>query len=193
MQSDVIFFIGPQGSGKGTQAKILASALGFFYWEMGGILRAVAKEESELGKTVKSIIDQGILLEDEMLLKVAASKLDSLPLDQGLIFDGIPRRLGQAEFLIDYLKKQGRTNFSTLFIDLPRDESLKRLMLRAEKEGRADDTREAIELRLLQYQQDTLPVLDFLKQQGKFMTIDGLPSVEEVTRLINQALADEKK
>jgi adenylate kinase len=188
MDLNTIFFIGPQGSGKGTQAKLLAKKLDFFYWEMGGILREIAKDGSELGNQVKGLIEAGILLEDTLLLEVVKKRLSLIPLQQGLIFDGIPRRLAQAEFLLGYLNKIGRTNFVTLFIDLPKPESLSRLLKRAEVEKRADDTKDKIEFRLDQYYKETLPVVDFLKIQTKTFTIDGTPSVEEVTKEINKQL-----
>ena len=188
MELNTIFLIGPQGSGKGTQAKILAEKLNFFYWEMGSILRLTAKEETMLGKKTKTLIDSGVLLSDDDLYEVVRSKLIELPKAQGVIFDGIPRRIGQAEFLIAYLKSQGRTNFTTLFIDLPKEHSLNRLLKRAKVENRADDTLEKIEFRLKQYYQDTLPVLEFLKQSTRFLEIDGLPPVSQVTEDIFKAL-----
>ena len=188
MSANIIFLIGPQGSGKGTQARILAERLGFFYWEMGGILREVAKSDTALGKEVKEMVDNGILLPDEKLYEVVRARLAEIPTDKGVIFDGIPRRLNQAEFLFDYLQKNGRTTFVTLFIDLPKEESLSRLTLRAQKEGRADDTPEKIEKRLEQYYNNTLPVLDYLKNKTHFVEIDGKPAVEEVKKNINLAL-----
>jgi len=189
MNLNTIFLIGPQGSGKGTQARKLAEKLNFFYWEMGGILREVAQEGTELGNTVKNLIDNGILLEDELLLKVVKARLDTIPSGKGVIFDGIPRRIGQAQFLTDYLKKQGRSEFTTLFINLPREASINRLLARAEKQNRKDDTREAIEIRLGFYDRDTVPVLNFLKTQSTFFEIDGQPPVEEVTATINKTLS----
>jgi adenylate kinase len=188
MSLNTIFLIGPQGSGKGTQARVLAERLGFFYWEMGGILREVAKSDTPLGKEVKAMVDQGILLPDEKLYEVVSSRLSEISTNKGVIFDGIPRRINQAEFLMNFLQKQGRSNFVTLFIDVPKEESLKRLSLRAQKEGRADDTPEKIELRLKQYYTDTLPVIDFLKEKTSFIQIDGLKTVEEVTDSINKSL-----
>jgi len=185
---NTIFFIGPQGSGKGTQAKILAAKLNFFHWDMGSILREVAASDTDLGKKVKNLIDTGVLLQDNDLYEVVTYKLDQISPDLGVIFDGIPRRVGQAEFLLNFLKKQGRQNFATLFINLPKTESLARLLKRGEIEKRADDTKEKIEFRLAQYEQDTLPVLDFLKKQGEFFNIDGQQGVEEVSKAINLAL-----
>lgn len=188
MTLNTIFFIGPQGSGKGTQARVLAENLGFFYWEMGGILREVAKDGSELGNKIKKLIDEGILLSDELLLEVVKKRLPLIPIEQGVIFDGIPRRIGQAEFLLGNLQHLGRHDFTTLFIDVPKEESLKRLSLRAKKEGRADDTPEKIELRLKQYYEDTLPVIDYLKKQSNFVEINGAQTVADVTKNINKAL-----
>jgi len=188
MNLNTIFFIGPQGSGKGTQAKILAKRLDFFYWEMGGVLRGMREENTDLGRKVTDMIDNGILVPDDTLIEILKLKLSQIPKEKGVIFDGIPRRLGQAEFIMEFLRNQGRENFATLFIDLPKQQSIDRLLLRAEKENRADDTREKIELRLKQYYDATLPVVDFLRAQTQFFEIDGQPSVEEVTASINKAL-----
>ena len=188
MNLNTIFFIGPQGSGKGTQAKILAKRLGFFYWEMGGILREVAASDSALGKRVKNLIDSGVLLTDSQLYEVVDNRLGEIAHDVGVIFDGIPRRVAQALHLMEFLQKQGRKDFTTLFVNLPREESVARLLKRAEIEKRADDTREKIEFRLKQYENETMPVLDFLKQRSQFFEIDGSPAVEQVTREIEKLL-----
>src|ERR1041385_1118048 len=123
MNLSAIFFIGPQGSGKGTQAKLLAAKLNFYFWEMGGILRQVAGEQTDLGQRVKNLVDHGVLLTDEQLSEVVDSRLSKIPKDQGVIFDGIARRIGQAEFLLNFLKQQGRENLTTLFINIPKEES----------------------------------------------------------------------
>ena len=188
MDLNTIFFIGPQGSGKGTQAKLLEKRLGFFHWDMGAILREVAAGPTELGQKVKEQIDSGILLGDDLLLEVAKAKLKTIEPSMGVVFDGIPRRLWQAEFLMDFLKEQGRRHFATVFLNLPKEESLKRLLLRGQVQGRADDTREKIEFRLQQYFEDTLPVLEYLKPLSNFFEIDGRPAVDKVTASINKAL-----
>lgn len=188
MQLNTIFFIGPQGSGKGTQAKVLAKKLNFFYWEMGAILRDVASGDSELGKRVKNLIDSGVLLTDSQLFEVVDNRLGEIAHDVGVIFDGIPRRVAQAEHLMEFLQNQGRKDFVTLFVNLPKEESLARLLRRAEIEKRADDTKEKIEFRLQQYEQETTPVLDYLKKHSTFFEIDGTPPIEQVTVAINKAL-----
>ena len=188
MHLNTIFFIGPQGSGKGTQAKLLAKKLDFFYWEMGGILREVAAGDTILGLRIKKLIDSGVLLSDEDLYQVVKMRLKEIPLTQGVIFDGIPRRLGQAEFLLGYLKEQGRKDFTTLYVSLPKTESIARLLKRAALEKRADDTLEKIEFRLAQYMEETVPVLDYLKQNSDFIEIDGSPDIAEVEKKIDQKL-----
>jgi len=176
--------MGPQGSGKGTQAKLLAEKLGFFHWEMGGILRGMKEYRFANGETVGGIMDKGVYLSDPQILEIIPSRLAQIPPDQGIIFDAIPRRMGQAQFLIKWLNDRGKKNPVTIFINLSREDSLKRLRLRAEIEKRADDTLEGIELRLKQYEEATLPILDYMRAHTKFIEIDGSPSVGEVTREI---------
>ena len=95
---DAIFILGPQGSGKGTQAKLLAEKLGFFGWDTGGVLRKNADVVTSSGEKAGDILKTGRLFTDEELLSVVKKELESLPRDQGIVFDGIPRRTGQAGF-----------------------------------------------------------------------------------------------
>lgn len=185
---DALFFIGPQGSGKGTQASKLAEKLDFFYWENGAIVREEAKKDTPLGRQVADLINAGIYLPDELMFEIFHSRMHVIPSDHGVIFDGIPRRLAQADYIFDVLKKQGRDNLVTIFIDVPREESVARLMRRSGIEHRADDTPEKIGLRLDQYEHDTVPVLDYMKNATKYYAIDGKPTIEEVTASINKAL-----
>ena len=188
MKYDAIFIVGPQGSGKGTQAKVLVERLGFFHWNMGEVLRADPSWRFKDGRTVADIIDKGGLLTDDLLLEVFEAKIGTLPKGQGIIFDGIPRRIGQAQFLLKFLRDQGKKNFVTIFLDIPRDESIHRLVLRGELEHRADDTPEAIDFRLKQYQEATVPMLDYLRTETIFVDIDGIPAVPNVAKSISDAL-----
>ena len=185
---DAIFVMGPQGSGKGTQAKMLAEKLGFFHWEMGGVLRQERDHRFADGQTVGGIIDSGTLLPDDKLLEVFKKRMGQIPAGQGVIFDGIPRRIGQAQFLINWLHSQGKQNLVTIFLFLPREESLKRLSLRAQIENRADDTLEAMESRLREHNQATVPILGYMKENTKFIELDGQPSIPEVTKEVERAL-----
>src|SRR5690349_16705033 len=99
MDFNVIFVAGPQGCGKGTQGKKLAEKLGFLFWGMGGMLRAILKEGGPLAAKIQ-VIDDGTLLSDELIIEVLKERLPAVPPGKGIIFDGVPRRLGQAEFLI---------------------------------------------------------------------------------------------
>lgn len=185
---DAIFMVGPQGSGKGTQGKVLAEKLGFFYWEMGEILREEAKKETPFGRKVKGLIDAGHLLEDEELYRILNTELPEVIKHKRILFDGVPRRVGQGAYLIHYLSQNGFTQFASVVIDVPKAESIKRLLERAHHEFRTDDTPEKIAYRLDLYDKETKPVIKFLEGIGDLYTVDGVGSIEEVTARINQAL-----
>lgn len=185
---DAIFMIGPQGSGKGTQGKVLAERLGYFYWEMGGILREEAKKDTPFGRKVKELIDNGQLLEDQELFRVLNTELPEVIKHKRLLFDGVPRTVPQGLHLVNYLGQNGYKEFAAVHIDVPREESVKRLLERAHHEFRTDDTPEKINLRLDTYDKETKPVLKFLEGIGDLHTINGVGSIEEITSRINQAL-----
>ncbi len=185
---DAIFMIGPQGSGKGTQGKTLAAKLGYFYWEMGGILREEAKKGTPFGRKVKDLIDAGKLLEDEELFRVLQTELPEVIKHKRLLFDGVPRTVPQAVHLIHYLQQNGYTEFGAVHIDVPHDESVKRLLERAHHEFREDDTPEKISFRLATYDKETKPVLKFMEGIGDLFTVDGVGSIEEIQTRIDEAL-----
>ena len=187
MDYNIIFIAGPQGSGKGTQGKRLADKLGFLFWEMGGTLRALLASGSELGKKI-SAIDHGTLLSDELIMEVLKDQLPLISHKKGIIFDGVPRRLGQGQFLVEYLKERGMDRMATIFIDVPREECVKRLLLRAQHESRVDDTPDAIARRFRDYDDAIKPAMDYLKEHTTFITIDGTPTPDEIAANINKAL-----
>jgi adenylate kinase len=188
MDFDAIIFIGPQGSGKGTQAKFFADRLGFFYWGMGAMLREIATRHDDLGEKIGEVINRGKLLDDETIFKIVEAKVAAVPQGKGIIFDGVPRRLAQAEYLMSFLRSARRDRAATVYLSLPHDVSVDRLTKRAEIEGRTDDTRERIEFRLNQYERETVPVLAYLKKTTQFFEIDGTPPPDSVTREIAKAL-----
>jgi adenylate kinase len=188
---DAIFMIGPQGCGKGTQGKVLAKKLGFFYWEMGAILREEAKKDTLFGKKVKELINAGQLLEDEELFRVLQMELPEVLKHRRILFDGVPRTMPQGVHLIHYLQQNGFTQFGAINIDVPKEESVKRLLERAHHEFRTDDTPEKIAVRLDLYEKATVPVLKFMEGIGELYTVDGVGTIEEITDRINTALGIE--
>lgn len=192
MLPDVIFMIGPSGAGKGTQSRVLSERYGYFHWDMGSILREMRDEPlpfDKEGRTIGKFITAGNFLADDQLYEIISERLERLPVDQRIIFDGVPRRLGQAEYLVGHLREKGRTHFATVYLNISADETHRRLSVRREAEGRTDDHPEAIELRLRQFEEATRPVLDYLRKEGAFVEIDGHPSIPEVTtEIITKAL-----
>jgi adenylate kinase len=128
------------------------------------------------------------LLDDATIFGVVEEKFATIPQGTGVVFDGIPRRVAQAEHLMNFLKTGGKLRVATVFLSVPHDESVNRLVKRAAIEGRADDTRERIEFRLEQYEQETVPVLDYLKTATHYFEIDGTPPPDGVTNEIAKAL-----
>lgn len=185
---DAIFFIGRSGAGKGTQAKALAQRLDFFYWEMGAVLRLAAEQDTPLGREIKHAVTNGLFLGDDHIIPIIENCIKEVPAGQSIIFDGTPRRLSQAEYLVGLLHGMGRTNIITLFLDVPREDSVARLLRRAEIEHRADDTEEVITRRLDQFEVETVPVLDYLETVTKFYRLDGRPPIPEVATAINAIL-----
>lgn len=185
---DAIFVLGPQGSGKGTQARMLAEKLGFLLWDTGAVLRKNADVVTASGMRAGEILKVGRLFTDEELLSVVKRELENLPREKGIVFDGIPRRVGQAEFLLDMLKARGQVRLATVLIDIPKEESRSRLLLRARKEGRSDDTPHAIECRLAEYEASTVPTLGLLRTRTNLFEIDGRPSIDIVKGSVWHAL-----
>jgi adenylate kinase len=212
MPAKAIIFIGPQGSGKGTQAKILVEKFGAVLIETGGLLREITKEDSEFGRYIKGLLDSGTLVSDKDIEVLVNTKLEAIDPERIIIFDGIPRTLAQAEYLVGELHKLGREEIHVLNVALSREESLKRLSLRRVCENcktpaifngdpgqvcancggklvvRNDDTPESINWRLDQYEKDTLPVLEYMKENSNIHFIDGAQSIEKVSEDINKAL-----
>jgi adenylate kinase len=185
---DAIFLIGPQGSGKGTQGKRLAAKTGYFYFEMGAILRQEAKLDSDFGRVVKSYIDRGELLDDANWQTVIHRELPEVLKHRRIIFDGTPRTLAQAEHLVSALHQEGFTQLATIVVDIPRDVAVARLLERAHHEFRTDDNEVAIKRRLEIYDQATIPVIHFMRGVSTVFDIDGVPPINEVEQVINQEL-----
>ena len=210
-----IIILGPQGSGKGTQAKLLAYKFGLEHIETGDALRKMKKESTGLGRKVAQIIDQGKLVSSALIMKIIGGKIMTIFRDKGIIFDGVPRSLDQAKSLENILKENGRYITHVFFIQISEKETVNRLSKRyiCDKCGkifiidkdainklekcpkcagniirRKDDTPEGIRQRLALYEERTFPVVEYYRQKQKLIEINGEKSVEEVLNDIKSVL-----
>jgi adenylate kinase len=183
-----LLVLGPQGSGKGTQAKRIAAAWGIPHVSTGDMFRAL-DDTTELGREVKAIMARGELVPDEITIRMIEGRLAEDDAVDGFILDGFPRNLAQARALDAMLAGIGRSLDAILFFDLPDEVSLERMRGRAEQEGRADDTPEAIAKRLEIYHEQTEPVVEHYRATGKLVPLHAARSVGEVFAEIESALA----
>lgn len=205
---DLILF-GIQGSGKGTQGKFIAEKYGFEVFETGGELRKLSQENSELGKKVKSIIEAGHLVPNDVVMEIVENFMNHLAPGKNVLFDGIPRKMDQKESLDAILNKFGRP-FLGILIKISEEEALRRLTTRRLCEKcktvypaayssencecggklitRTDDNPESIKTRLQAYTDETLPVIEKYITEGKMIEINGERPIEEVTKNTFEAL-----
>ena len=175
-----IVIFGAPGSGKGTQSERIVEKFGINHISTGDVLRAEIKNGTELGKTAKGYIDNGQLIPDELMIDILASVFDSFEDSKGVIFDGFPRTIAQAEALKKMLKDRGQDVSIMIDLDVPEDELMVRLIKRGKDCGRADDNEETIKKRLVVYNTQTSPLKDWYKEDGKYQHINGLGSVDGI-------------
>ena len=179
MKNIIIF--GAPGSGKGTQSDKLIAKYGLNHISTGDVLRAEIKNGTELGKTAQQYIAQGQLIPDDLMISILASVYDGFGRGhKGVIFDGFPRTIPQAEALKKMLSERGDKVAAMLELDVPEDELMKRLLLRGQQSGRADDNEETIKKRLVVYRQQTQPLIEWYRQEGLHHHIDGLGELERI-------------
>lgn len=176
---DLVLF-GIQGSGKGTQAKLLAEEMGLWIFEMGGMLRQIKASGSELGKTIASYIDQGNLVPHTIIMQVLREGIDGRTAAEPILFDGVPRDMDQMRDFDATMQELGR-DFRCIHLTVPEDVVLGRIQKRAAEQGRADDANEEfIKRRLGWFKEKNMLVIDEYKKQGRVAEVDGLGTVEEV-------------
>lgn len=180
-----IVLFGPPGSGKGTQSENLIDKYSLIHLSTGDLLRTEIARGTQLGRKAREIMDKGELVSDDIVIAMIESKLDENSNSKGFIFDGFPRTSFQAIALDDLLQKKG-TGISGMFaLELEEEELVKRLLLRGKDSGRADDKNEdVIYRRILEYNTKTLSLKKYYHEQGKFHSIDGKGSIEDIFNLI---------
>lgn len=178
MKNIVIF--GAPGSGKGTQSALLVEKYGFKHISTGDVLRAEIKQGTELGKTAQSYIDNGQLIPDALMVDILASVYDGMCPCEGVIFDGFPRTVPQAEALKSMLAQRGTEVSAMLELDVPDEMLMERLINRGKTSGRADDNAETIRKRLDVYYNQTAPLIEWYEKEGKRNAVKGYGEIEEI-------------
>ncbi len=184
-----LLVLGPQGSGKGTQGARIAQTFGIPAVSTGDVFRAAVKEGTDLGRQVTAIIDAGDLVPDALTGAIVRERLSQDDAAAGFLLDGYPRNLAQVADLDAYLDEGDIPLTAVIELSVPRDESIRRIALRAREQGRADDNDESIAKRLSIYESETAPILDVYRERGVVDEIDGVGSLDEVFERIIVALA----
>lgn len=181
-----IILFGPPGAGKGTQAEKIVNHYNIPHLSTGNIFRYNIKNETELGKKVKSILDAGELVPDETVVALVADELQKEKYNNGYILDGFPRTVPQAESLDKFLENNGTSIDTFITLTVPEEELVKRILSRGQ--GRSDDTPEKVRTRLNVYRKETEPVLNFYREKGVVTEIDGVGSIDEIFGRIKEVL-----
>jgi adenylate kinase len=183
-----ILLLGPQGSGKGTQASLISAHYGIPHISTGVMLREAIANGSELGREVEPILERGDLVPDELMISLIRERLSREDTLEGFVLDGFPRTIAQAEALDGMLRGLGRELTIVFELQLSDEKALARLLKRAQLESRADDTPDAIRNRLERYHQDTEPVVEHYRATGNLVGIHADRPIPEVFKEIQAAL-----
>ena len=184
----IVVFLGPPGSGKGTQAARLAARLGIPQISTGEMLRQAAAAGTSLGNRAKKIMESGELLPDPVIVDLMRERISAPDCARGFILDGFPRTAGQAEAFEKMLAERGAKTDAVVNLLVDEGRLVERMKGRARTEGRADDNPETIRERLRVYQEKTAPLVAWFRNRGSLVDIDGLGEIDEVSRRIDEAL-----
>ncbi|KXK39656.1 MAG: adenylate kinase [Bacteroidetes bacterium OLB9] len=176
-----LILFGPPGSGKGTQAENLINKYGILHISTGDLFRYEMGNNTPLGQKAKEYMAKGELVPDEVTIGMLKNKVEANPGVNGIIFDGFPRTIAQAEALDAYLAEKGTEVTALLALEVPEEELIRRLLMRGTTSGRADDQNEEIICnRINVYNTETAPVFDYYESAGKTKRIQGVGTVEEI-------------
>ena len=183
-----IIIFGAPGSGKGTQSDLIKKNYNLAHISTGDVLRGEIKNETELGKTAKGYIDKGQLVPDELICDMLDNVLETLKDANGIIFDGFPRTIPQAEALEKILGKRGMDVSILLDLQVEEEELINRLLERGRISGRSDDNEETIQSRLKVYHSQTAPLAEYYKGKGKHAPIKGNGTIEDIFNRIDEKI-----
>lgn len=181
-----LILFGPPGAGKGTQSQRIIQHFNLLHLATGDLLRSEIMNQTKLGIQAKMFMDKGELVTDELVIEMLEAKLEELPTKNGVVFDGFPRTITQAQALDKMLSLQNQEINALVALTVPHDELLKRLSSRGLTSGRTDDADlKTIEHRLGIYHKKTIPVIEHYNKQNKYFPIEGVGKIDDIsTRLI---------
>lgn len=184
-----IVIFGAPGSGKGTQSARIIDKYGLYHISTGEVLRDEIARGTELGKVADSYISKGQLIPDDLMVSILEDVLNrEEKAKKGVVFDGFPRTIPQAEALRKMLQKRGTDLHAVIGLEVPEDELVQRMLLRGKETGRADDNLETIKNRLQVYHKQTQPLREFYTGEGKYHAVDGTGVVDEIFGRISDHL-----
>ena len=186
-----ILLLGPQGSGKGTQASKICGTYGLAHIATGDMIRQMKDQPDELGRELKAVYDRGDLVDDDLMIRLIRGRLDRGDTYLGFVLDGFPRTMVQAEALDELLRDLGRSLDIVFAFQVPdRRQLLDRMLKRAAEESRADDTPEAIQRRLELYERETAPLVEYYRStRGNVVGIHADRTIGEVFHEVSEALS----
>lgn len=190
--AEVVLLMGPPGAGKGTQANLLAEARGLRKLSTGDMLRSHVRDGTELGVKAKRVMDEGGLVSDDIIIGMVAAELDAME-PVRVLLDGFPRTPGQAEALDDLLAGYDSQVDAAIELVVDDAELVRRLLGRAEAEGRSDDNEATIRRRMAVYREQTAPLVDHYERKGKHVSVDGVGTTAAVAARIAAALGSRSK
>lgn len=179
MQTNIVLF-GAPGSGKGTQAKLIAEKFGFDHVSTGDLFRYEISHKTPLGLKAQEIINRGDLCPDDITLGMLNNHIQKHADSKGFIFDGVPRTIKQAEMLDDKNLFKNLNISMVLYLYVEMEEVEKRILKRAQLENRADDTPETVKARVANFFEQTMPLVDYYKNQDKLIQLNGMQDIEHV-------------
>ena len=183
-----LMILGAPGSGKGTQGKLLAEFLKVPQVSTGELLRAAVKQGTVLGKEAKKYMDRGDLVPDSVILGLIREILDAKEAAGGVMMDGFPRTVAQAQAVDKLLAEKKAKVDRVVLLDVAEEELIKRLLGRAAKEGRSDDNLESIKQRLKVYHDQTAPLISYYEKQGVVKRVPGMGSVDDIQQRAREAV-----